>query len=336
MRISLVIPFYNPMPLFNELLESIYKNMNEIDDHSNFEFIFVNDGSTDDYMCALKPFMENFDSAKLISIENSGVAFARNVGVENASGDYVWYVDADDFVAPHSFVNILNCLEGLEVLPDILFCNGEAYDDQSGEYYGFSYKYSLYMSEVIQIESDSDRSRVYDILFNKVRINYAIWYQLFRRDFLIENEIKFDCRLKTSEDLDYKFRTLSRANSVYGLDEITYTYRAPNNTRSSLSKTPFTPEHTILLSEMKLHWYNYYEKLMNTTTDEAGGFARMRDKFALLVFSAQKLLKRMEDNQAVKDYLADKDSVLGDVYQRNKEYLDRVTAEIKSGNFINI
>ena len=106
MRISLVIPFYNAMPFFGDLLSSICSNMTEISDQGCFEFVFINDGSTDDYSGILDEFANKFPLVKLISQENMGVAYARNQGIKAATGDYIWFVDSDDIIEDHAFLNV--------------------------------------------------------------------------------------------------------------------------------------------------------------------------------------------------------------------------------------
>lgn len=335
MRISLVIPFYNAMPLLRDLTDSICRNMAEIDDRHSFEFVFANDGSTDDYAALLDEFSKKFPLVKVISQENGGVAKARNNGINSASGDYIWFVDADDMVEEHAFCSILNALKDT-VPPDIIFCDCKGYEDQHNYYHSFSYKYSDCMRGVWRIENEDDRSLVYDALFGKLRINYAIWYQLFRREFLRENEIYFDTKLKTSEDMDFKFKTLSTARSVMGIDVCTYVYRLPNDARTSLSKSGFSCEQLVLLCDMYSGWYDKFSEMNAIVSPDTNGYGVMKNKFALLVYSAYKLLLQQKDDEAVGSYLAEKEPYLAGVCETNKEFLDRVIAEIRSGNYSGI
>lgn len=331
MRISLVIPFYNAMPLLGDLTESICRNMAEIEDSNLFEFVFINDGSTDDYANLLDEFSKKFPLVKIISQENGGVAKARNNGIKAATGDYIWFVDADDMIDEHAFRNIIDALDNSE-LPDIVFCDCKGYEDQYNYYHSFSYKYSDYMNGVIRIESEDDRSRVYDMLFGKLRINYAIWYQLFKRELLVERNIYFDTKLKTSEDMDYKFKTLSNARSVMGIDACTYIYRLPNDARTSLSKSEITSDQLVLLCDMYSGWYDKFNQMNSRVSPETGGYSVMKNKFALLVNSTYKLLRIREDETS-KNCLAEKEPYLAEVYKTNQEYLDWVTEEIKKGNY---
>ena len=333
MRISLVIPFYNAMPLLGDLLASICSNMSEIDDPYCFEFIFVNDGSTDDYSSVLDGFLEKYPLVKLISQENKGVGHARNQGIKVATGDYIWFVDSDDIVEKGAFAKVIEALKATE-LPDLIFCDCKGYDDQNDRYHVFNYKYSAYMDGVDYIESEKDRSRIYGILFGKLKINYAIWYQLFKRDLLIQNNIFFDTKLKVSEDMDFKFAALSHARSVIGLDIFIYIYRLPNTNRNSLSKSEISDEQVIFLCNMYRHWYEKFNSEVSAdSSDEADGYRVMKNKFSLLVYSSYKLLLQRKKNEMIQEYLSQNEQYLREVYTSNQAYLEWIIAEMKKGNF---
>ena len=77
--------------------------MNQDIDKSMYEIICVNDGSTDGSFAILKEYEKQYDNVVLIDKENEGVSIARNIGLEKARGDYVWFIDADDWVARQCF-----------------------------------------------------------------------------------------------------------------------------------------------------------------------------------------------------------------------------------------
>lgn len=99
MKISVVIPLYNKINSFKSTVQSVLSQTYE-----NFELIIVNDGSTDRSETILETL--NDDRIKLINIKNSGVAVARNKGIELASSNYVCLLDADDLWLPEHLCNI--------------------------------------------------------------------------------------------------------------------------------------------------------------------------------------------------------------------------------------
>ena len=79
------------------------RDRNQDIDKSMYEIICVNDGSTDGSLAILKEYAKQYDNVVLIDKENEGVSIARNIGLEKARGDYVWFIDADDWVARQCF-----------------------------------------------------------------------------------------------------------------------------------------------------------------------------------------------------------------------------------------
>ena len=91
MKLSVIIPAYNAEKEIGKCIDSILNT-----NHTDFEVIVVNDGSTDN----TKQILNSYLDSHLIKIhkENEGVSVARNVGIKNATGDYVLFVDADDLL----------------------------------------------------------------------------------------------------------------------------------------------------------------------------------------------------------------------------------------------
>lgn len=93
--VSVVIPIYNVQPYLTKCLDSIY---NQVDD--KIEVILVNDGSTDNSLDICRKYAEKYPNTIVIDKENGGLSDARNVGTEAASGEYIYYLDSDDWLAP--------------------------------------------------------------------------------------------------------------------------------------------------------------------------------------------------------------------------------------------
>ncbi|SNS23848.1 Glycosyltransferase involved in cell wall bisynthesis [Belliella buryatensis] len=94
--VSIIIPVYNKAAYINETLESALKQT-----YSNIELVLVNDGSTDGSLDILKKYAEKFPSKiNLIDSKNKGVSAATNLGIQEAKGDYIQFLDADDLLSP--------------------------------------------------------------------------------------------------------------------------------------------------------------------------------------------------------------------------------------------
>lgn len=93
--ISVIVPVYNVQPYLPKCLNSLYDQFND-----TIEVILVNDGSTDNSLEICRKYAERYPNTIVIDKENGGLSDARNVGTEAASGEYVYYLDSDDWVAP--------------------------------------------------------------------------------------------------------------------------------------------------------------------------------------------------------------------------------------------
>ncbi len=99
--ISVVIPLYNKREAITKTLDSVAGQT-----YRNWECVIVDDSSTDDSVDFVKPFLVDH-RFRLIQKENGGVSSARNLGVESAKGDYVIFLDADDFFLPKSIERLV-------------------------------------------------------------------------------------------------------------------------------------------------------------------------------------------------------------------------------------
>jgi len=93
--VSVVIPIYNVQDYLTKCLNSLYDQLND-----TIEVILVNDGSTDNSLEICRKYAEKYPNTIVIDKENGGLSDARNVGTEAASGEYIYYLDSDDWLAP--------------------------------------------------------------------------------------------------------------------------------------------------------------------------------------------------------------------------------------------
>lgn len=112
MKLSIIIPLYNCEKEISQCLTSIYDNIRYSTYHTEIEVIIVDDGSTDDSVKIVDNFIsdKNTTNFYLYKKNNGGVSSARNVGLEYAIGDYMWFIDSDDFILPNCIESVLNII----------------------------------------------------------------------------------------------------------------------------------------------------------------------------------------------------------------------------------
>ncbi|MBO4340128.1 MAG: glycosyltransferase [Bacteroidales bacterium] len=126
-RISIVVPAYNVAPYIERCLDSC---MDQDIPAEEYEIIVVNDGSTDNTLAIARKYASTHPSVRLFSQENKGLSQARNAGMDMAEGEYLWFVDSDDAIAPGCLGSL--CRECVDKDLDVLcFCRGRVEDGKT-------------------------------------------------------------------------------------------------------------------------------------------------------------------------------------------------------------
>lgn len=168
MKVSLIIPVYNVERFIKKCLDSV-----ESQTYKDLEVVIVNDGSTDSSLEIIEEYVRKNPAFVCYSIENRGQGGARNYGVRKAAGDYIFFLDSDDYIAP-------DCIEKLaaraeEDESDIVVCNN--YDVREDGKILFSYKNSHRKNPVTIYDEPA-------LLLNRI----CPWGKLYRRELFSELE----------------------------------------------------------------------------------------------------------------------------------------------------
>lgn len=229
--ISVIIPVYNAQDYLEQCVESIINQS-----YKNLEIILINDGSTDASGKICDEYKLNDLRVNVLHIENQGVSNARNVGISYAKGQYVMFVDSDDWLHPKAIEKSLNLIQMND--SDIVFFSWEKvfYDRYVKENY-------LIQHGKILSESDCQilRRRCIGLidkeLFDPVKTDIfnTPWAKLYKLDLIRSNNIHFIERKKVGmEDVLFNIHIFQYCNKIDLLPEYLYYYRQDNQT--SLSK----------------------------------------------------------------------------------------------------
>lgn len=215
--VSIIIPVYNAAKTLNITLQSLLSQ-----NYDNIELIFINDCSSDDSLEILDEFRNLNSNRFKISIishsTNSGVAVARNTGLDVASGDYIYYVDADDYIVESAILRLVEKAQKENL--DIVGCQ-----------WFLSFKSN---SRKMSQPNFSSNFQAIDLMFlGKMRWN--LWLFLVKRDLYENNHIRFIPRMNMGEDAMVMVKLFFYAQKVGLLDDYLYHYN--QNTESSLTKT---------------------------------------------------------------------------------------------------
>ncbi len=208
-KISVIIPVYNAERYLEQCLDSVINQT-----FKDIEIICINDGSTDGSLKILQKYAANDNKLIIIDKENRGVSAARNDGLERATGEYIMFLDADDFLEKNAFTKLLPVIS--EQAPDIA-CSGVNF------YYSGKKEEMRWHSEKIWALADGKN---YD-----ENISYAqiyVWDKIFKHQFLKDNNIKFVENLVTAEDGLFAKICFFKNPKVSFLKEYLYNYRKDN------------------------------------------------------------------------------------------------------------
>lgn len=211
-KVSVVIPIYNSE---NYLESCILSVLNQ--SYSNVELILVNDGSTDNSLEICKKY-EKPSKVILVDKINNGVSSARNSGINNASGDFIVFVDSDDYL-PKDAIETL--LDGYKKEEDVDFVYGPfVYEYDNGK----SILHKLRLSAGIY-ETDSLKDRFLDDgTLSGILISSACGV-LYKMSVIREHNLQFNEKLKINEDGLFNLEYIMKVNHVKVLDRSVYTVR---------------------------------------------------------------------------------------------------------------
>lgn len=209
MDISIIVPIYNAQEYLSTCLDSILgQTLKDI------EVICIDDGSIDDSLEVLKKYREKDSRITILHQENKGSAEARNIGISVSKGEYICFMDADDYYPDE---DVLRCLYTTAKDNSELICGGSMY---------------MYLQDKNVIKSKYKRLAKKYIFNNEGRKNYRDYqfdyaYQrfIYRSDFLKNNGILFPNYLRF-QDPPFFVKAMITANGFYSISKCTYMYRS--------------------------------------------------------------------------------------------------------------
>ncbi len=223
-KVSVIIPVYNAAPFLNDCLSAILAQTLE-----EIEIICVNDGSTDDSLDILRKFEKKDSRIQVIDQKNQGAGAARNAGLAIAKGEYLSFLDADDFYEKNMLEE--SYLAAKKADADVCVFYADLFDNSTGEYRPCTW---AFRREYFQDQTPFD-PREYPNNENIFRMfNGWPWDKLFKREF-IQREGLYYQNLRTTNDMYFVFIALAKAERIVTLDKCLIHQRV--EVKTSLSRT---------------------------------------------------------------------------------------------------
>jgi len=239
--LSIIIPVYNTAPYLQKCIDSII-----CQDFSDFEVLLVDDGSSDESGSICDEYAQRDDRIKVFHKENEGISSARNVGLDNAKGEWVYFVDSDDEILPGGLQLLVNSIKNGS---DAVICG-----------------YELYNSEGNVIQSIDDRVSInllkedsLLLLFHGHTLFYPymgyVWMWLFKNSIIQDNKLRFDISIKIKEDTLFvtQYLCVSNGRTHFNTAPV-YKYKMRENSAMSVLTKGYDPAYlTSMDAVIKMH-----------------------------------------------------------------------------------
>lgn len=220
---SIIVPVYNAEWCLNRCIDSLL-----FQTVTDFELLLINDGSTDGSGLICERYATLDNRVRVFYKKNGGVSSARNLGIRNAKGDWITFVDADDVVYPIWLENFVDSLSGEEdfVLQGFK-TDKPLWGDDSVSFKSADIIYGLDFSGNVKYGIN--------LLYKKSIVGY-VWARLYKLSVIRDNNIWFDERFNYQEDEEFNLRYWIHCNVVTFTDKVGYFYNVPDWRRKYISK----------------------------------------------------------------------------------------------------
>jgi len=209
-KISMIVPVYNSEKYLSRCIESILNQT-----YKNIELILINDGSNDRSGEICDQYARNCNHIVVVHKKNSGVSDARNEGIKLSSGEYLQFVDSDDYIDGNMTEMLVKALQ--QESSDLIICGYKIINDTTGQCMLMRYLYkqiSLSFEEMMNI---------YDDLYLNFHVN-PLWNKIYKAKVIKENHIIFDSTIDLGEDLIFNIEVIKRCNRFLLISSCPYNY----------------------------------------------------------------------------------------------------------------
>ena len=276
--ISIIIPCFNAEKTLEKCLKSVVQQS-----YANLEIIIIDDGSTDETSLIYNKFQSNDERILVLKQQNSGVSKARNTGVKAATGDYICFVDSDDWAELNYCSELYSLLVGENA--DISIVEA-SYEDENG---------NVLCSKPISDEKIFDGNRALVLLLEDQEIQSHPWGKLFKADLL--RNVHFPENLKCFEDYSTLFKIFNKAVKVVKSNKKLYHYIQREDSLSHNLSPATAYQFFLAIMEVFEFWRN---------------FAKVGDRNKIIKNIVRKLLmvlKRITRNTKVDEMKSEKDEI---------------------------
>ncbi len=216
--ISVIVPVYNSEKYVNRCIDSILNQTYE-----NLEVLLINDGSSDGSLKICEDWAEKDKRVKIVNEKNKGVSAARNLGIKYATGDYVGFVDNDDWLRPEMYEKMLELIEKEKA--DVAVCKFINVDE----------KYNRVSIKEANLTAEHFKNPIYFFLNNNSKNSHKKIVGCCNRLLIkkpILDDVKFDERLNFGENILFVLNLISKTDKIAVTNEYLYNHFNDSNIKT--------------------------------------------------------------------------------------------------------
>jgi glycosyltransferase involved in cell wall biosynthesis len=228
-KISVIVPAYNCEDTIERCINSIQNQT-----YKNLEIIVVNDGSIDSTEEVLKSLQSEDERLRVISIPNGGVSHARNTGIDNATGDYISFVDSDDYIDKEMYETLHKIIIKFDV--KIAHCSYKNVDGESVIAVGNTGKITI-----------QDHDEAIKCLLSGRMFSGGNWNKLYAQQLF--EDIRFDETIMFNEDILVNYELFDKVEKSAYLDRAFYNYVSNDNSSTHSLTSNIGSENVALVAE---------------------------------------------------------------------------------------
>ena len=221
-QVSVVIPVYNIAPHLHQCLDSVLsQTLHDI------EVICVDDGSTDESPEILKAYAQKDERVQVISQENAGPGVARNTGMKGATGEYLIFLDSDDWFELDFLEKMVR--KAKETNADVVICRSVEFDNNTGEELPSDWMLKTEFLPGDEFSPEDAAAHIFQFTYGWP------WDKLYRMDFVRKKGLSYP-PLRNSEDLVFVFQSIALAERIAVLRDVFIHHRVKRMTSVSNSR----------------------------------------------------------------------------------------------------
>ena len=210
MKYSVIIPVYNVEKYIDRCLKSIISQ-----NYDDLEIIVIDNGSTDSSGIICDTYASEYSNISVYHIENHGVGSARNFGLSKARGEFIYFVDSDDYLVGNLFADFADKL--VSDLDLVVFSYYNSFEEDLTE------KSRTEKSLPFKGNYDKDGFiKIFKELFLSDML-YTVWNKIYRREFLLENNLSFE-QYELGEDVRFNLNVYRNVNRIFLSQDSYYVY----------------------------------------------------------------------------------------------------------------